>query len=204
MKSRKTEKFGDTGEPSLAKIQQATCLEIVNRDWHFIFNRHGHCQSQSRVKDVKTNGTLTNQRDLSLSTINNKWQLLPLTALSHTTSFTGRYITRPSMCLLHHSSSIFMHIVAGGNNIHLVVCHVKSLIDLTLWLCWSGTANVSPCKHPPNLPNNILMRFTSQTRAGWLLKVIFWIFGPLKKHKRKSRSVYQVVWVMLCRADWQS
>lgn len=100
-------------------------------------------------KQNKAIRSLTNQHDLRLSHINNNGQLLPLIAPSHTTSFTVRYTTRPSKrSLLYSSSSIFIHSVAGGYNMHLVVCHVKSLIDLTLWLCWSGTANVGPPAGP--------------------------------------------------------
>ena len=61
------------------------------------------------------------------------------------------------------------------------------------WLTWLyGCAEVEPLMFPPasfpQLPNNILMRFTSQTRAGPLYTVIFWIFGSLEKKKKKKKA----------------
>lgn len=69
----------------------------------------------------------------------------------------------PWTFFLHYLKSIFTHIVAGGNNKHLVGCHIKLLIVSTLRFSWIGSADASP------LPEDILIRFTSQTRAVRLL-----------------------------------
>lgn len=66
----------------------------------------------------------------------------------NTSSFTARYKLRVLISLPK------LHIYAYCGwwkqyTVHLVVLRINLVIDFTLWLCSSGTTNVSSCLPPP-------------------------------------------------------